>query len=52
MFYNAIGYVVWSSVKYYFRNRISGQLKVGAGLALVTVAATAYLAARGDNNQE
>lgn len=48
MFYKTVGYITWNGAKWYVKRRFSGYLKVGAGLALVTVVATAYLATRGN----
>ena len=51
MFYKAVGYITWNGGKWYVKRRFSGYLKVGAGLALVTVAATVYLATRNGNDE-
>jgi hypothetical protein len=52
MFYKAIGYATWTGAKWYVKRRVAGYMKIGAGLAIVTIAATAYLAARSNGEDD
>jgi hypothetical protein len=46
MFYKAIGFVIWKLGTAYVRDRFGRQLKIAGALAVASIVAAGYLAAR------
>jgi hypothetical protein len=46
MFYKALGFAVWKLGTAYLRRRFGRQLKIAGALALVSIVAAGYFAAR------